>query len=174
MNSKLTKLVLVLTAAFITSIAAQAITIPGWERPIERADLEEFDGQGREIGIGLDKSLTMLRRDRSRYATSLIFNEDQRVYCVTYPCPPLRNSSVFKLRRPVPTECGSTKYVGFERTFRPGRLLPRLAKKIELVDHRTRYCRDYKRNLWEVTITDYDRRLTRWFGGNPEPVYSIQ
>ena len=67
MNKIMFGLVAALT---LQSTSALAIHRPGWERPVLEAQMTEFDSLGHEIGIGLEKVLTMNRRDGAASATS--------------------------------------------------------------------------------------------------------
>lgn len=170
---------LALVAVGIQSSAAMAIYRPGWERPVLEAKMIEMDAMGHEIGIGLDKVLTMHQQDGAQHPTMLTLVEEQKVFCVRAPCPPIKQKVEFVLRKPTAAGCGSLRYFGVDKRallFARGRVMPAGAKTIQLVDHTTRLCDDYKKYTWEAKMTDAGRggmRVRQLFG-NPTPVITIQ
>ena len=151
------------------TVSAFGVYRPGWERPILRAQMMEQDSLGHEVGIGLDKTLTMNRQDGAPQPTSLTFTEEQRVYCVVAPCPPIRHTDQFTITNRRLGSCGSTVYTAVETSNR-GRVEGRT---LTLVDHATRVCDDYRPYRWEAQLTA-GRRDVRQLFGNPKPVASIQ
>ena len=157
----------------VTAQFAQADWRPNWERPIFNAMLTELDFLGHEINVGLNKSLTMNKRDGMRDATSFTFAEDAQVFCITAPCPPIRMTTQFKQVQKRPAGCGSVKYTAYEAPVfsNPNqRLMPR--RVLEVVDHSNRLCTDYHKYAWEVTLTTPGAHTQRTLFGTPEPVYT--
>lgn len=163
---------------FMSSVAAHAIYRPDWERPILRAELTEFDNDGHELNQGRELTLTMNKRDGKRNPTSFTFVEEQRIYCVMAPCPQPRHTVQFNITNRFKDSCGSTHYNAVEK--RHINALPNLPlRRMEVVDHSTRLCEDYRKYGWDVELNlplgaMLPAFKTRTFGGNPEPVYTIQ
>ena len=141
-------------------------------RPIAIAALTEIDLTGHEVGSELLKQLTMNQQDGAGEATSVTLHEMSQVYCVTTPCSLVANIAVFKLVQTRPGNCGSTLYTAVESTPREGQE-PRV---MEVVDHRSRICEDYKKYLWELKLstTSNGQSSIRFFQGNPQSTYAIQ
>jgi len=169
MNRKLSALLVL--GAFI-SIAANATVVGSWERPIKQASMEEIDGEGKTVGVGLDRILTLNKRDGAKKPTTFSFREEVRVYCVTAPCPPITRTTLYRIAKIKVDGCNSTIYTANE-------ILPLNSKKIAEVltvaDHDARVCEDYKPFLWEATLKlPVAGKPARLLRGNPEPVYTIQ
>jgi hypothetical protein len=163
---------LALAVVFFHALEAHAVLRPGWERPILRADLTEFDDAGHEQTPDLKKELFMNKRDGANNPTSFTFIEEHQVVCVTAPCPPVKVKHQFAILSQKIDRCGSAWYT----TGLASPVSLAAPQTLQLVDHRNRSCRDYKKHLWEATITtkSLNRVYERQFSGNPEDVYTIQ
>lgn len=175
MNTKLHLFALIIALA---ASAAQAVHIPGWERPVYRANLVELDDQnGNVIESHLKKSLTMHKQQGAASATSLTFREEEQVYCITAPCPPITHTTVYRIvGKPEVDGCGTTHYTAYETS--PADLMddrPQVnpPRRLLLADHTTRKCKDLRRYRWELQI-DGHREDARFFGGNPSALLTIQ
>lgn len=172
-----TKLHLLALIAILSVANAHAVVIPGWERPIYEADLVELDEDGNVIEEHLAKQLTMHRRAGSEAATSFALSEEVQVYCVVAPCAPIERTAVFRVvGSPLRDGCGSVHYKAFESSpadLMDDRAQVNLPRRLTLVDHSTRICKDLRRFRWDVQIDERDGE-TRHLGGNPTAVYTIQ
>ncbi len=158
-------------AVALVASSAHAIYRPGWERPVLRAPLNELSG-GTVVNHGLKKSLTLNKADGSRKAaTSYTLIEEQRVFCFRAPCPPVKRVRQFAIQSSREVGCGSRKITAVEQA--PAGLTDFPAATLSVVDHSTRRCDDFQPYTWAVTVGS-KREATRHFGGNPEPVYTIQ
>ncbi|MBI4402574.1 MAG: hypothetical protein HY537_00340 [Deltaproteobacteria bacterium] len=156
-----------LVVSMLATLSARAVYIPGWERPVKQALLTEFDAMGHEVGIGLEKVLIMNKRDNFPRPTSFTFQEEKQVYCITYPCPRIKQTSTFMVANVISDRCGSTLYIAYETGF-----LSLKRRTLEVADHTTRICDDYRGYIWDVSLVGAGAK--RQFGGNPGDVISIQ
>lgn len=159
--------------ALVSLVAGQANAIvrPGWERPILRAELQQLAAGGAVTNYHLKKSLTMNKQDGFRQPTSFTLVEENQVFCVRAPCPPIKRVRQFRVQSVAKVGCGSVRYTSVE--VAPHGLTDFPAAVLNLTDHTTRLCDDYRPYLWEVTVRS-PREALRRFGGKPEPVYTIQ
>jgi hypothetical protein len=150
--------------------SAHGVVIPGWERPSLRAPLDQIGNGGVVINHHLKKSLTQNRRDGARRPTSYTLSEEVQVFCVKAPCPPMRQTRVFRIQSERDAGCGSRQITAVEQA--PAGLTDFPAATLKVVDHSKRLCDDFRPYAWEVTVQSRREKLRR-FGGNPEPVYTI-
>lgn len=161
---------IILTALFINTPVAQAIWLPGWERPVMRAELElQEDGGASEYPAV--EALVMNKRDGSEHATSFTLIEDTGIRCITAPCPSQKESKFIVSRVSIAKNGGSTLYDALEvLEVEPGMIGP-MARRLTLMDHTTNGLREFD-PAWIVTIQHFGTRQT--YVGNPEPLYTIQ
>lgn len=175
MKQMVTKFVGILI--LVGALGAQAAYIPGWDRPVEKATLTEIDTTGHELGIGLEKTLTLHKMDNAQQsATSFTFAEEMKVICKMAPCNPIPMVAKFRVVRVSQDRCGSTVYTAQEivKAGRDSESDPFL-RSLRVVDHSTRLCEDYRPFRWEAELTAVGNASNvRNFQGNPEPVYTIQ
>lgn len=161
----------------VGALSAQAVYVPGWDRPVESAKLTEVDATGHEVGIGLEKTLTLHKMDTAQQnATSFTFAEEMNVFCKMAPCNPIPAIAKFRVVRVSQDRCGSTVYTAQE-IVKPGRDSESdpFLRALRVVDHATRLCEDYRPFRWEAELTSVSNvSNVRNFQGNPEPVYTIQ
>jgi hypothetical protein len=146
------------TAAMVFFMAAQvqAISLPGWERPVFQA---EMDLQ-RTTGI-FSKSkaatLVMTKQDGRKSPTGFIlFIDDQAVD--------------FDIARTDRDGCGTMNYVVSPKDVTFGGKSATLSMVLE--DHGMRFCKDLRRNQWEASITADAGLLD--LSGYPQAVFTIQ
>jgi len=158
-------------ALALVASSAHAIYRPGWERPVLRAELQQLSG-GTVINYHLKKSLTLNKADGSRKAaTSYTLVEEQQVYCIQAPCPPIKRVRQFVIQSSRAVGCGSKKITAVEQA--PVGLTDFPAATLTVLDHSARRCDDRQLYTWMITVGS-KREAKRFFGGNPEPVYTIQ
>ncbi len=159
------KFVAALVAFGITS-SSFAVIKPGWERPILRAYMKEVGSTKPATNVFI---LTMNKKDSLRGSTkptSFTFTTERNIMCITAPCPRPSVSTQFTIQSVTKDSCGSTVYHARENV---GHTEPTI---LELVDHSTRLCEDYRPHRWELKLMGF--RFTRNFVGNPEGVITIQ
>lgn len=161
-------------AVMVSALSSHAAILPGFERPVLKADLVELDNQGREENKFLDKSLTMNIRDGRKIATTFTFEEEVQVQCVTTPCYPIKDFKVFKVTGYRIDGCGSAHYRA--REVRRSNVPDLAGSVLTVVDHSNRKCKDLRRFEWDVNVKTRlgHRVFNREFGGHPRPVYTIQ
>lgn len=158
------KTFMVALAAFGFINTSFAVVIPGWERPTLRAEMKEVVKP--KPGLTFQYYLTLNKRDGALHPTSLSFTSEQVIYCVTTPCPRPTTTQNFRIGRIEKDGCGSTVYYASENVNHTE------PAYIQLVDHSTRHCEDYKPYRWEMQITGF--RFQKKLVGNPEGVVTIQ
>ncbi len=164
MNKKLVSLMML--GSMVSAFSAFAVFDPTWERPIAVAQLVEIE-EGHEVGIGLDKELTLNRRDGSEEATTLQLEEERQVQCITAPCNPIKEKLYFRVVNVKKTSCGATVYKAVENT----RILH--PRELTLIDNTSNICEVFNHKyLWTVQIPEGGK--VRRLYGNPESVVTIE
>ncbi len=174
MNTKFWMVALTL----VTALSAQAGMVLGKEHPVAAAKMTEVDADGHEIGISLEKVLTLNKRDEVQFPTSFTLVEEMRVMCIVAPCPQPKEVKHFFNVSLRSIGCGSVEYtasrplLGFSQ---PNHGMPRPipTEVLKVVDHRYRLCDDYRPFMWEATITSSFRSV-RHMHGNPKDVMTAQ
>jgi len=78
----------------------------------------------------------MTKQDGAKDATSFVFTEEVRVFCVKAPCPPIKRTVIFEDVKKAPVGCGSFRYTATEKMkpdFHHKLVQPR--RTIQVVDH---------------------------------------
>lgn len=161
---------LVALVALMGSMSAHAIIRPGWERPILKAEMHEFDADGHEVAIGQDRILTMHKRDGQKNATTFSLVEEHRIFCVRAPCPQPRFTTVFNIVKIQRTLRG-VKYTAMEKQVIDPRVRLAPPRKLEVLDV-GRAVLTGARYRWNARITGF--QTNRKLVGDPEPVFTIQ
>ena len=163
--------------ALLTCLSVEAISWP-WpiEQSIYNASLAELDPYGRQIKVGLVKTLTMSRWNWSRVATSFTFCEETVSFCGVKFCSPVETCSRYKIASESEDQRCPGRYIAYEevtRVFPESEFLPR---ELQVVEHFGR-CGETEqpgraKHTWEVhLIAGSGERL---FTGDPIPLLSIQ
>lgn len=160
-------------ALLLVGTQAQAKYDPTWERPILTAsDMVETDRFMNEVRSDLsDVTVTLHQRDGQSEPTLISLTASQPVFCVTAPCPPIQHKVEYQVWDVRDAGCGSRKYLG--QAVSPGFGGGAQVRYVRIVDHSERRCKDLKPFTWEVT-TQNPMGQRRYFGGEPEPVVTIQ
>ena len=168
----------VLVTAMLGQVASGMMARP--EIPVFRAKLVEVDN---DDVIALSRVwLTMNKRSALGTPSSFTFEERTPVNCIAlegHRCPPFMTTfKQFPISEVWTDQCGSIHYTAIERRFgrrEPQPMIMTPPAKLEVVDHRARFCEDYRKYMWDVELSQYygDAVETRSFGGNPKPVVSI-
>ncbi len=181
-----------IVALMMVSPLTQAFGIvkPGWERPIQRAEMKVDGAQGAFNDVK-DVDLTLTRKDVELTAQDIV---PRRLpvtgmiveYTVDRNVGSDRDMLVQEERvkmvlvvdqQPSKDECGSTIYIGRLASEKKEPVGARFS--VVLRDHSTRLCEDLKPYRWEAHV----RQGFGWCGtgdavmdlvGNPEAVYTIQ
>ncbi|MEK7790036.1 MAG: hypothetical protein AAB309_00235 [Deltaproteobacteria bacterium] len=166
---KKVRVMVVVVAAFLVSINANAIVDEGWERPIFRSNMVKLDAwNGFENAE--DIHLLMTKLDESERPTGLQ---------LSYSEAPSDVAAVvdLKITEVRDVGCGSVQYVA-NLPESPENLKFNSRFTVVLTDHTKRVCRDRQPYLWKASV----RQGYGWCGtfdatmdiaGNPEPVYTI-
>lgn len=147
--------------ATVATVSAQADMRP-WDRPIERAQMKISSAEGTLSKV----QYAQITRTNKRLLVT--FNNDQQL--------------AFDILETADAGCGSKK-VSAEGVVpaRPGHRPVRFF--LQLVDHRTRICEDYRPYMWDVRINQIMKSAKFQAGvpvgtlilqGTPSPVYSTQ
>lgn len=161
MSARLGKVMMLV--AMMGTMSAQAYYRPGWERPIQKAQLEQVEGNRY---YPQPQELTMNKRDGSRVPTSFLLTEDTGIRCITTPCPSESKTS-FTITHVQPLGGGSVKYTAYTNVT-PGRATLPAMRALEVVDHSKNVTTGLIENVWEVYVGG------RKFVGNPEGVITPQ
>lgn len=164
---------LALLFLFVTTVHGLPLFASEWERPISRADLIELDKDGNEINTSLRKTLTLHQRIGAPEPTSFTLTEEMNARCAEFErCPASYYDfiSTFRIVSRRTDTCGAKQYIGEEVRFAPSEVFPR---KIRLTDHSSAICEYFVKYLWHVEYSEPDADL-RYFGGNPQPIDTIQ
>lgn len=132
------------------------------ESPVLRADLRLVTKDGNPIYTFVYEGNVLTQNQIKDKVSSFLYERR-----TGQPCPPGvyciqgENYSAIKFENVKVSQdrCGSLEYTA---------LSPDRKTKLQVTDHRTRRCDDYKQDRWEVTISE--KGLRRYFRGNPESV----
>lgn len=170
-----------LLVAFILTVGleAQAVFLPNVERPRYKTILTEVDEVGQPVQHRSAAKLTHYRRDGQEVNSSFLFEETQRVFCITAPCPPLKTVSRFQVVDYQRDFCGSVEYEADITTFgtldAANDFLDDVRKaRGHVIDHTQRNCKDRIAHNIEVKLVSADGHKVRYFVGNAEPTNIIQ
>ena len=159
---------LVVSSFVLFSMVASAVVQPEWlkptwERPVLSAEMIQV---GNQVPTA---TLTANKRDLAEQFTSFTFVEKIPANCgQNSRCPDMQDKSDFLISDVARTYCGSIAYTAKQWNTRTGELGQ---ATLELTDHSTRVCNDYKPFEWELTVTT--PYYTRSFQGNATPVFTI-
>ena len=154
--------------AIVSSVSAQAIFRPGWERPIEKAMLEALDNQ---VSYPTAEAVTLHQQDGAEMPTMISLEEDTGIRCIMAPCPSQRTRQ-FRITDVTQRESGMIVYTARE-ILHPLPNVRMAARVLELIDFRHDVLAD-TRFLWSVRVKGPFSLQVRTYGGNPEPVITIQ
>lgn len=155
-------------AGSVFSVRAQAVEVPGWDRPQAEATMKVTQAKGTLSQID---SVDLQLNQRSVEAK---INKTHKL--------------VFHIVEVTEAGCGSKKVLA--RVSQPsvgsgptvaGGVVKHFV--LQLIDHRTRVCEDYRPYMWEAKITQIRKSAVFQAGvpvgsvvleGDPQPIYTIQ
>jgi hypothetical protein len=146
----------------LTSLSAQAVFDPSWERPIKRADLVEVH-LGKPVVFESEYELTLNRRDGGmQMPTSLTFT--------VIDMAGNRTSTQYPIIQITKNSCNDEIFFGAVAK-------PWGHSSIVLTDHSKSICDRVYPAFWEVEVTNSSSTSVgnkTYYQGNPEPVITIQ
>lgn len=164
MKTRLSGFIALLT--ILTAVSAQAIVRPGWERPILKAEVEtNFANFPRPT------TLTMNKKDGFEFATSFTLVEDTGIRCIKAPCPS-EVKKLFKIKSRNVYRTGLVRYTAIE-VLNTTAIGP-IARQLTVDDHSQDIFRSRFKFDWIGFVQQRPGLPVVEFGGNPEPVYTIQ
>lgn len=163
------KMLATLALSFSVLSSAQAAIIPGWDRPLQSAEMKVVEAVGTLEGV-TEASLTQFRQDPIA-APGAAFERQQGFILTLTKHVASEGALISQAYRLVnvktETSCGSKIFTAVA----PGVTL-------KLQDNTTRLCRDLRPGTWEATLEISDMGLETSgklrLVGNPEVVYTIQ
>lgn len=158
------KAVFTLIALALVSTSAHAVYRPGWERPIETAEMKVLKASANFSDVR-EAKLTVTRQDGARELTGMVL--EMSVGDQTFT----RKLQITEVERDA---CGSTHYTAVPAEFHNGNTI----FTVVLSDNLGRRCRDFHPYRWEATVSRESlngliQPSTLKLGGRPELVYSI-
>lgn len=135
--------VFTLSTIALMGASAQADFVPGRERPavFGEAQILQADGIYKNTKA---VDVTLLSKDEVRDYTGVVLTVDGQ-------------RTRFEVQSVTVVGCGSTKIVAVAKKG----LAPRedIAAEVEILDHSTRLCDDYRRYVWDVTVRPHNVRI---------------
>ena len=134
----------------------------------KKADMTEFDEAGHETGSPFGRRGLVMNRQGSK-VTSFKFTETfgpppcTGEICPMMMMPSIMLESQFTVVAKRPDSCGSTRYIAVESSKQPS-----LKRRLQLVDHSTRRCDDFRKYEWEMSL--HGKNGKRLLSGNPTKV----
>lgn len=138
------------------AVQSQAIVRPGWERPIQTAQLTTNSNTIERV-----MSLTMNRQDGVRQPTSFTALVDTGIRCVTTPCPSTRYVQ-FRITN-IQRFGAQVVYTAIENLVVPPGVVGPIAKFMTVTA---------SHGVWSVEVNHFGR--TTLYQGYPQPVATIQ
>jgi hypothetical protein len=152
----------ILAMGLLPGFSAQAIFLPGWERPRYQAHLKETDEAGHELRTLGKVTLTLNRQDGAQQDTSFTLVEKIQTECLIGPCPIETVTRQFHIDSAKAVGFGLFHYTATENRTEDPQNAASLA-----VDQ------DGNRSTWNVQLTAANGDV-RYFEGEFGAVLTIQ
>jgi len=163
-------------AGLMVANFAAAIDVPGWERPIQGAELTLAEDSGAVDHVAT--YLTLNQQDGATSPTSFTLTEDTGIRCITTPCPSSREVGF--------TITGPAKRVGFDTIqYHAVEVLKDIPPHVRIARRHLTVTESSmelvapggggftRRTYWQVEVKPFAQE-TQVYYGNPEPLASIQ
>jgi hypothetical protein len=161
MNKQISLMASILT--LVTSTSAFAIVLPGWDRPVSKAEMTVLNQQGSlpsTIENAKTIELVMTQQDGSQSPAGFVLLIDGQY------------NQAYQVTESATDNCGSTTYT-LAPVQKPGTLvLDETSESLHVINHSDRLCMDLHKYQWELDVKNSDL-LRQVIGqarlaGNPE------
>ncbi len=155
---------------------AQAVSIPGWERPIMGAQLH-YVVPTKPVPGRKANHLTLNQRDDSKEPTSFTLQEDTGIRCITAPCPSTRNIqfTITSIKQVLHSDVVTYEAVEVLKNIPPHVRIARRHLKVtesslELIGPEGSGFN--RRTVWQVEVQPF-AAPTDYYYGNPKALLTI-